>query len=582
MKRLPTGFTLIELLIVVAIIGILAAIAVPNFLNAQLRAKIAKSESEIRGVSVALESYHLDNNLYPLTNFPNGEWKYPISTRMFPLTTPIAYMSSVPQDPFLYGPPGVRINDEQLWAYDTYDYVESWTLVNYKGRELLRPSLRCAEWKVTSAGPDATNAYAAAPCCSPTRAGVMTGRYPARLNLTTIIEGFRGDRAPSDSPILPARTAPHLPHEETTIAEILRSAGYTTGIIGKWHLGKGEHGPRQHGFDVAVGAPHAGMPRSYFWPQWKGNPAIEGRSEGEYLTDRLTDEACEFIESHHKRPFFLYLSYHSVHVPIEGKPDKVEKYEAKLRENPPKHGMHGNPHYAAMVESVDDGVGRVMRTLKRLAIDERTVVIFFSDNGGLCHPSHVGKHTPATTNAPLRSGKGFLYEGGIREPLIFKYPGAVKPGAVCDEPIISTDFLPTICELANIDETLWKNDTQIDGMSLKPLLADSEGKLRREALYWHYPHFSSMGGRPSGAIRVGDFKLIKHFESGKLELYNLREDIGESVNLVGRMPEKAIALHQMLVRWQRSIGANDQFRANPAFHEGTAESTAKTDLKKDE
>lgn len=397
-----------------------------------------------------------------------------------------------------------------------------------------------------------TQAYAACPVCSPTRASIMTGKYPARLGLTNYIAGRRTRQG---SPILPADFLLYMPSDEVTIAEVLRSAGYATCHVGKWHMGgEKQHLPEDQGFDVNVGGTGSGMPRSYFWPQWRGNPPIQGNFDGEYLPDRLSEEARRFIEANKDRPFFVYLSHHAVHIPIEGKPEKIARYQSKIEAAPPGKGEQNNPHYAAMVESVDDSVGRVMETLRRLKIDERTIVIFFSDNGGLCTPE--GKHTPATSNSPLRAGKGYLYEGGIREPWIVKWPGVVKPSSVCEVPVVSIDFFPTICDMVGLDRGRIKTKGPTDGVSIIPLLKNPNASLDRKAIYWHYPHFSNQGGRPAGAIRVGDFKLIERYEFGTLELYNLKEDVGETTNLVERMPDKARELHRMLRLWRKEVNAN--------------------------
>ena len=410
-----------------------------------------------------------------------------------------------------------------------------------------------------------TNAYAACCACSPTRASIMAGCYPATLNLTTIVGAYRGNKAPEDSRILPPVTLPHLPLERTTLAELLKGAGYATCLVGKWHLGQNEFGPSAQGFDVAVAPPHLGMPKSYFWPRWDGNPDMEGRFEGDYLTDLLTEKACEFVDQHRRRPFFLYMCYHSVHVPIEAKADKVAHFEEKLRQRPPSPGEQSNAHYAAMVQSVDDGVGRIMETLRKHDLADDTIVIFFSDNGGLAHPSHVGEHTPATTNAPLRSGKGYLYEGGIREPCIVSWPDSIAPAGVCAEPISSIDFLPTICELVGIDSPAGES---IDGISFARLLEEPEASLSREALFWHYPHFSSMGGRPSGAVRAGHWKLLEHYETGRLELYDLEADIGERTDLVSERPDKTRQLHNLLKIWRSRCNAQMPKRPNPAYNGG--------------
>ncbi len=409
------------------------------------------------------------------------------------------------------------------------------------------------------------HAYAAACSCSPTRASLMTGKYPARLKMTSIIEKHRGNRAPDDAPLLPPPTRPYLPKAEVTIAEALSTAGYKTCLIGKWHLGVNEFGPLGHGFDVAFGAPHKGMPKSYFWPQWKGNPNIEGRFDGEYLTDRLADEACRFIHKNKKSPFCLFLCFHSVHVPIEAKQDKVARYEKLLQQRGPEKLQHHNPHYAAMVESVDDGIGRVLKTLDELKLAPNTLVVFFSDNGGLAHPSHVGDHTPATSNAPLRSGKGFIYEGGIREPLIVRWPGVAKPRSRSSVPVISNDLFPTFCEVAGVDVASLPLNEPIDGKSLVALLKETPKGIGPRSLYWHYPHFSSMGGRPSGAIRSGRWKLIEHFETKRIELFDLANDIGESRDLSKTHPDQAHKLAGELAAWRKRLKAGMPTRPNPKY-----------------
>ena len=388
-----------------------------------------------------------------------------------------------------------------------------------------------------------TSGYAACPVCSPTRASIMTGKYPARLHLTDFLKGRRTRKG---SPVLPAPYRDELPLEEVTIAEALKSAGYTTCHIGKWHLGGEPYFPEHQGFDINIGGCHSGAPRSFFWPKWGDNPPVVGRREGEYLPDRLAEEAAHFIEVNKDKPFFLYLSHYAVHIPMEAKEEMIAKYRAK----PKPRGGQDNPIYAAMVESIDQSVGRVVKTLERLRIDDRTVVLFMSDNGGLS--VREGKNTPATTNAPLRCGKGYLYEGGIREPWIVKWPGVVKPGSTCDVPVISVDFFPTLLEIAAVKGV--KTNGPIDGESIVPLLKQTGG-LKRDAIYWHYPHFSNQGGRPGGAIRQGDFKLIERYEDGTLELYNLERDISETNNLAYSMPDKTAELRKRLHEWRKSVDA---------------------------
>ena len=413
--------------------------------------------------------------------------------------------------------------------------------------------------QLTSEGVRFDQAYAAGCSCSPTRASLMTGKYPARLRMTSITEKHLGNRAPDDSRLLPPPTLPHLPLEETTIAEALSTKGYRSCLVGKWHLGEEDYGPLGHGFDVAIAPPHRGMPKSYFWPAWKGNPNMPGDFDGEYLTDRLAEEASQFIEQNQEAPFFLALSFHSVHVPIEAKADKVAKYKEILKQGSTAEYQHRNPHYAGMVESVDEGIGKVLETLEECDLEENTLVILISDNGGLVHKSHAGHHTPATSNEPLRSGKGLLYEGGIRVPLVMKWPGKIEPQSTSSSLAISNDIFPTILEAAEVESL---ESLSHDGMSLLSLLKDKETATDERSLFWHYPHFSSMGGRPSGAIRKGSWKLVEHFETNRLELFNLESDIGEAHDLSKAYPEKLSELHRSLEEWRNGISAGMPERPN--------------------
>jgi arylsulfatase A-like enzyme len=402
-------------------------------------------------------------------------------------------------------------------------------LQSYGSQKYLSPHLDA----MASRGMRFTDAYAAGPVCSPTRASIMTGKYPARIHLTDWIGGRDG-----------VRSMRHLRLSEVTIAEALKQAGYATGVVGKWHLGGPEYFPKKQGFDVAIGAPHEGLPRDGY--NLPNRPDLPGSEEGEYLTDHLTDAGIEFVEANKDRPFFLYQSYHSVHVPIEGRPDLVAEHEVRAR----KLGLELNAHYAAMIQSLDAGVGRILSTLDRLGLTERTVVVFFSDNGGFSHL--YGEKNDVMSNLPLRMGKGYLYEGGIRAPLIVQYPPLVAAGSVSSEQVISTDFYPTILELLGVDAM---PEQHVDGVSIVPLLEDSTASLGRPAIYFHFPHRSLNGGRRASAIRVGDFKLIDFFGRGRLELYNLEEDIGESRNLAETDPAKAEELHSMLIAWRKNVDA---------------------------
>lgn len=397
--------------------------------------------------------------------------------------------------------------------------------------------------RLASEGMRFTDGYAACPVCSPTRASIMTGKYPARLHLTDWIPG-EGNRPENRLKIPEWRK--YLPLEEATIAEALKPAGYVSASIGKWHLGGPSYYPEHHGFDVNVAGSHIGHPAMYFWPYEGKSHSVPGLKDGggpgEYLTDRLTDEAEKFIDQNKQRPFFLYFAHYAVHQPLMAKAAITAKYKQK-----PPHGSQKKPVYAAMVESVDQSVGRILAKLDALEIADGTVVIFMSDNGGLTIDG-------TTSNAPLRDGKGFPYEGGIREPLLVKWPKVTKPGSTCSVPVCSIDFLPTILEIADVHGEA-RSQPAVDGLSLVPLLRES-GTLRRDSLYWHYPHYwANQTVRPFGAVRAGDWKLIEFYEDMRVEMYNLKEDIGETNDLAERMPEKVVELRDRLHAWRTSVDA---------------------------
>lgn len=393
-----------------------------------------------------------------------------------------------------------------------------------------------------------TNAYAACPVCSPTRASIMTGKYPARLHLTDWIPGR------SQWPTAKLLTPPfeqQLPLAETTIAEALKSLGYRTASIGKWHLGGPGFWPDRQGFDLNVAGTQRGSPASYFGPF--DLPNLQGGSKDDYLTEKLTDAAERFIEQSAagRAPFFLYLPEFTVHIPLQAREAAVEKYR---RKNGGKD--FPNPVYAAMVESFDIALGRLRAKLDQLKIADNTILFVTSDNGGLRYEGR--SEAPVTDNRPLRAGKGHLFEGGIREPLLVRWPGVTKPGRVVDAPVCSIDYFPTILEMAG-----GRVGGRVDGVSMAPLLRGGPAP-KRDALYWHYPHYSNQGGVPGGAVCEGDWKLIEFFEDGRLELFNLKDDLGESRNLVRREPAKAAELHRMLQRWRESVNASMP-KPNPAY-----------------
>jgi arylsulfatase A-like enzyme len=423
--------------------------------------------------------------------------------------------------------------------------------------------------RLAAGGVRFTSGYAACPVCSPTRAAIMTGKWPARLHLTDWLPG-RGD-LPAQRLARPA-IRQHLPLEEITLAEVLHEAGYATASIGKWHLGGQGFGPREQGFERNIAGDAGGSPPGYFAPfQRAGNQGkkvgrplvgLEDAPAGSYLTDLLNDAAITFIEEHRARPFFLYLPHYTVHIPLQAKEALLAKYPPES----PFRGQQNNPVYAAMIESLDTGIGRILAKLDELKLADNTLVIFTSDNGGLA--TLEGPHTPATSNAPLREGKGFLYEGGIRVPLLVRWPAAIKPGQTSELVASSVDLLPTIAELCGA-----RCPAAVDGVSLAPHLL-GQGTVERDALYWHYPHYANQGGRPGGVVRAGDWKLIEFYDSGRRELFHLKSDPRESKNLALQEPRRTEQLAAQLAAWRKSVGAqsmtpNPNYRPNPPAKDGT-------------
>lgn len=454
-----------------------------------------------------------------------------------------------------------------------------------------------------------TSAYAACHVCSPTRASILTGRYPASINLTDWLPGRR------DFPfqkLLNPKINQHLPYDIQTLPKVLKENDYQTAILGKWHLGEDSASTAQQGFDLHLPDWNRGWPKNgYYFPY--GMKGLEDGNEGEYLTDRMTSEALKYMEENRDKPFFLYLSHFAVHDPIEGRPDLVEKYQKKLAniplpESPPfilegKPGVENpisrtdldkaieqseyggfkvfpnqtvkikqhqdNVQFAGMVESVDESLGRVLDKLDELGIDDQTIVIFYSDNGGMSaanfwDPKRVIYKEEldkaySTSNLPLRGAKGWMYEGGIRVPLIIKWPGKKLQKAICDVPVTSPDFFPTILDMVGI-----RNTENYDGLSLVPLL-NGDTILNRKAIFWHFPHYSNHGMQSAGgAVRSGDFKLIEYYETGKVQLFNLKDDIGEQTDLSEIEVEKTTELKERLHKWRKEIGAQ-MMQPNPNY-----------------
>jgi len=416
-----------------------------------------------------------------------------------------------------------------------------------------------------------TQAYAASNVCSPTRASILTGRYPARVGITDWIVG-RPDRP--DQKLARAPFLNELPLEEVTLAEVFRAAGYRTGFIGKWHLGDtAKYFPEQQGFDLNIAGCGKGSPPSYFSPY--GIPTLTDGPAGEHLDDRLTNEAIKFVSETAAKgqPFLLYLSHYAVHNPLQGKPGLIAKYQAKLAAQAlpapviAPHPQDGNtrvvqshPTYAAMVESLDTSVGRLVAKLDELGLRENTIIVFTSDNGGLS----TAEGSP-TSNLPLRTGKGWAYEGGVREPLVVSWPGHVPAGRSSGAVVTSPDFFPTLLDLAGLPA---EPRLHVDGVSFAPGLRDPASQPADRAIYWHYPHYSNQRGKPHGAVRAGRWKLIEWFEDGRTELFDLEQDPGEANDL--SRPQSALVqeLLQQLRAWRGQVGARMP-TPNPNYRPGS-------------
>ena len=423
-----------------------------------------------------------------------------------------------------------------------------WKDVGYMGSEYYEtPNID----RLAGQGMVFTDAYTNAPNCAPTRACLMSGQYGPRHGIYTVGSSKRGKS--KDRKLIPIENTTQLPGDTVTIAEDLKRAGYATAMLGKWHLG-GDPGPEGQGFDVVATRNEAGF-RKY----WRDKKNGSGR---EYLTDWLTDKAIDFMDENSDRPFFLYLSHHAVHKPLRAKQELIEKY----KEKPGSHGQN-NPTYAAMIESSDQSVGRVLDKLDEMGVADNTFVMFYSDNGGYGGYQKWGiKKDEITSQAPLRGGKGMLYEGGIRVPMAVRWPGVVEPGSTCDTPVTSIDLFPTFQDVAGLQK---RPDHVLDGESMVPLL-DQIGGLERDAIFWHSPVYlqankGTFRTRPGGAIRMGEYKLHEYFEDGHLELYNLADDIGERHNLVDEMPQKTRELHRRMKQWRRSVDAPVPTKLNPDY-----------------
>jgi arylsulfatase A-like enzyme len=420
--------------------------------------------------------------------------------------------------------------------------------------------------RIANEGVRFSNGYATCQVCSPSRASIMTGKYPARIDITEWIGGAMGEEWKRNTPMLPAIYNHNLDHKDTTLAEAFKQAGYTTFFAGKWHLGgEGSH-PDDHGFDINIGGHHRGSPPGGFFSPYD-NPRMESGPLGEYLPLRLATETKKFIREHKDRPFLAYLSFYMVHAPLQTTEVLWKKYRAKAAAQPqpterflidrtsPVRQVQDHPVYAGMIEAMDTAVGQVLETLDELGLTKNTIIVFTSDNGGVS-----AGDAKATSNLPFRGGKGRQWEGGIREPYYIKWSQSSINGTTVNTPVIGTDFFPTLLDLAGIPQLPKQH---VDGVSLKPLLLGKSIKPR--PLFWHYPHYSNQRGDPCTAIREGDWKLIYYHEDKHIELYNLVSDPGEHVDLAGNYPGLEKSLMNKLLAWTVEVDAKFP-TVNPDFN----------------
>ncbi len=422
--------------------------------------------------------------------------------------------------------------------------------------------------KLSKGGMTFTQAYASCPVCSPSRASLLSGKYPARVGVTNYIGGFARGK------VIDAPYIDHLPLEEVSLAKSLKEGGYQTWHIGKWHMGSPDYWPEKHGFDINIGGNDWGHPVNGYFAPW-GIKTLSESEPGTYLTDRLTDEAIALIEKRESdKPFFMNFWHYAVHTPIQAPAADVAYFEEKAKRlkldqiDPIVIGEHfpsdhkkdqqvtrrilqSDAGYAAMIKNLDQNVGRLLSVLKEKNLLDDTAIIFTSDNGGLA----TSEGAP-TCNAPLSEGKGWMYEGGIREPLMIQYPKKIRPGSFCEVPVTTPDLYPTLLELAGLP---LKPRQHVDGVSLLPLLEQTDEKqqasLERDTLFWHFPHYGNQGGTPAAALRQNQYKLIRFFEDDRIELYDLEQDIAESKNIADQHPALAARLSRQLDDWLEDVAA---------------------------